>query len=362
MRSSYQLLCINFLSCALVACGGGSGETSSSTTIMPTPSTQTLQTNPTADYHQDSVGRLAFNLMNSQRSQCNFGTLNQHAALDLAALSHAKYLVFNGLSDFHTEVLGKPLFTGATPQEQIAHAGYSAQPDALSAQLVTITTSVPSDIDALQFAAWRMSQAEQSVRSLLSAPYHLSGMMLGARDMGVAQVLSNDVLNAPVNRLAFNLFLASASGAGIQQAPDTQVSSYPCAGVTGTQTGLFNESPNPIPNAAGSSNLSAGQPVLIHAPLGQTLTVQDFSMTDPNGLTPVEAALLTQDHPQYNPNNLPANSNAQLASNEAIILPLAPLAANTIYHVVVNGTRKVGSANAVVFKLDFHFTTGAANS
>ncbi|MEY4515704.1 MAG: hypothetical protein RL180_50 [Pseudomonadota bacterium] len=357
----FQLLCVSALSSSLLACGGGgSGGTSGTTTVTPNPMTQTLQTNPTANYAQDSVQRTVFSLINAQRSQCHFGTLNQHVALDLAATNHAKYLVFNGFSTAHDEVAGQPLFTGLTPQAQALSAGYSANPDAFSAQLVTVSDLIPNS-DAAQLAAWKTSQAEQSVRSLLSAPYHLSGMMVGARELGIAQVLSTDVPNAPANRLAFNLFLASATGAGIQQAPDTQVSSYPCAGVTGTQTGLFNENPNPIPNASGSSSLSAGQPVLIHAPVGQVLTISDYVMTNANDVA-VTAALLTHANPQHNPSGFPADANAQLASNEAVILPLAPLTANTTYHVVVNGTRKAGTASPVAFQLDFRFTTGSGNA
>jgi hypothetical protein len=358
---NFQLLYIGALSCSLVACGGGSSGTSGSTTITLNPVTQTLQTNPTANYAQDSVPRAVFSLINAQRGQCHFGTLNQHVSLDLAAENHAKYLVFNGFSTAHDEVAGQPLFTGLTPQAQALSAGYSAHPDAFSAQLVTVTDLIPNNSDAAQFAAWKTSQAEQSVRSLLSAPYHLSGVMVGAREVGIAQVLSTEVANAPANRLAFNLFLASAAGAGIQQAPDTQVSSYPCAGVTGTQTGLFNENPNPIPNAAGSSSLSAGQPVLIHAPMGQVLTLLDYVVTDANDVA-VSTVLLTHANPQHNPSGFPADANAQLASNEAVILPLAPLTANTTYHVVVNGTRKAGTASPVAFQLDFRFTTGSGNA
>lgn len=361
MRYTHTFLWVSGLSLLLSACGGGGGgSTSSSSTVVSTPSTSTpstttLQTTSSSTYAEGSPERTVFSLVNAARGQCNFGLLNQSATLDLASKNHAKYVVFNGIDLVHNEAQDKPFFTGLTSSEQIKNAGYSSPADVLSSELVTILNA-STTIDA-------QTVAKQSVLDLLSAPYHLSGMMFGAREIGIAQVRSADVNAAPTGRLAVNLFLASQKGTGLQQGPDDQISTYPCAGTTGTNTGLFNENPNPIPNINGTTKLSAGQPVLIHAPIGQVLTVSTATLTDANNQA-VTSALLTTSNPQHNPTgiNVPASQLPKVAANEAILLPLTPLAAQTTYTVQVTGTRKKDGAAAVAFNLNFKFTTGVSNN
>jgi uncharacterized protein YkwD len=350
MRHSNPLWWVGSLSVLLSACGGGGGSTAGSPS-QTIPSVSTLQTTTQSNYPPSSVAHTVLSLINNERGQCHFGLLNQSTALDTASSHHAQYVVFNGFALGHEEATEQPFFSGLKSADQVKAAGYTFS--TLNAQLVTIQ-NIASTVD-------QHVEATQAVRSLLSAPYHLSGMMFGARDIGMAQLRSVDVPNAPADRLVFNLFLGSAFGVMPQQGPDDQMSSYPCAGATGTQTGLFNENPNPIPNAASTTSLSAGQPVLIHAPMGQVLTVSAYKITDATGVE-VSSALLTHANPQHNPNHFTADPNAQIAANEVVLLPLIPLAPNTQYHVVVSGTRKNGTAAAVDVQLDFSFTTGSGNA
>lgn len=329
------LLCI--LAATLSACGGGGGGGS---TPAPNPNdTNNLQTTSRANYAIGSSQHAALRMLNDARGLCGFGLLNQNTTLDQAALNHAKYLVGEKFDDGHSEtVTASGFFTGATTADRVRQVGYDR--GLLSAQIVSTTGVAKS-----------AGQAEEAVKSLLSAPYHLSGMMSGAREVGIAHVESSDVGQSPTpNRLAFKMLLATQASQTIQQSAINQITTYPCQGVTGTRTALFDESPNPIP----SRNLKddpIGQPILIHATIGQTLSDLSFSIKNPTNQL-ITAQLLTRSN---DPNRL-------LLSNEAIIMPLAPLAANTTYRVEIAGQRQESGKAAVDFNLNFSFTTGAANT
>lgn len=355
MNTTAQPYVLLALTALLSACGGGGSSSSTSTTtvdpvvkIEETPISGTnsssnstaLQTTSTSNYVVGSAQQQALSLLNHQRGLCGFGLLNQNAALDQATKQHANYLIFNGLEYGHTESdASLPFFSGLTPKNQATAAGYAS--NLLSAQLVTSQEITASP-----------EQAVFAVRGLLSAPYHLSGMVSGARDVGMALVQSADIADAPANRLVFNLFLATKTGTAAQQSANDQVLSYPCQGVTGTRTGLFNESPSPVDDSRDLRTNPVGQPIYLQASIGQTLTVSNFSIQDPTG-NAVTAQLTTKD----------TDRHGMLAAHQAFILPLAPLAANTTYHVHVEGLRsKSGSSTPTPYTVDFSFTTGTANS
>lgn len=350
----------------LSACGGGGSSSNSQPTetidtggtTTTTTTTSSVQTTVSKAYVAGTLQRQVQDVVNNERARCGFGVLNQHDLLDQAATNHAKYLAFLSESG-HTEVAGKAmlngqdLFTGLTTQDRVKKVGYSAR--LLSGQVVTAQPAQNS-----------VSESTRAVRALLSAPYHLIGMMSGAREMGVSQMNSVAVnpQSAHPDFLVFKLLLGSQSSA---QGSSNQVLSYPCDGTAETLTGLFSESPNPIPNGSidpiAQYQLSAGQPILIQAPVNQILTISQYQLQKPNGDL-VDVGLLTEANPQWDPNNQFADDpTAKISINQAVVLPLAPLSANTTYRVIVEGTRKAQDQNAqaVSFKLDFHFTTGAEN-
>lgn len=335
--TSTRTLIIGLTATLLSACGGGGGGGSSGT---PTPpAADNLQTTSTANYAAGSSEHAALRVLNNARGACGFGLLNQSTKLDQAALNHAKYLVGEKFTDGHSEtVSSSSLFTGTTTAERVTATGYALS--FLSAQIVTSTGVAKST-----------AQAEDAVKALLSAPYHLSGMVSGAREVGLAHVESKDVgkIESP-NKLVFKMLLATPTGQIVQQSAADRITTYPCQGTTGTRTGLFNESPNPIPSRDLRVN-PIGQPILIHATLGQTLSNLSFSVKDPTNQL-IDAQLLTSSN---DPNKL-------LLGNEAIIMPLAPLSANTTYRVDIAGKRQEAGKAAVDFSLNFSFRTGAANT
>lgn len=313
----YKLVTLALCSGLLLAgCGGGGGGGSTSVssggssggggtgggTGGGSSNLDTRQTTFSNSYAAGSVERLALDVLNAERGFCGFGVLQPNAKLDTASKNHAAYLVTNNKTG-HDEIAGLAGFTGIDAAAQTKAAGYTFK-SALVAQVVTSTG-----------VAFSTEQGVAAVRSLLSAPYHLTGMMSGAREVGLGRA-------AMADRLAFNLFLASAST--LQAAPSNTVLTYPCQGSSNTLTGLFNETPNPIPNAAGSSSLSAGQPILIQVGAGQLLTIDSAVLSENVSGAVVSTGLLTEAKPQHDPSNLFADDpTAKFAVNQAVILPLA---------------------------------------
>lgn len=87
--------------------------------------------------------------LNNIRSNAGLIKLKEHSALDLAATSHAKYLIQNQ-NNGHYEIEGKYSFTGKTPSGRVIRAGY---PSADVMENVSVnTTDYIVSIDTL-FAA-----------------------------------------------------------------------------------------------------------------------------------------------------------------------------------------------------------------
>jgi hypothetical protein len=349
MNTTAQPYVLFALTVLLSACGGGS---SSSTSTAETPvvavdnsgstgnttssSSAALQTTSTSNYVVGSTQQQALSLLNNQRGLCGFGLLNQNTQLDLATKNHATYLLTNNLNDGHFELNSTAVqFTGKNATTRAIVAGYNrTNRDFLAEQLVTIP-------DALVLP----EHPNYMVRSLLSAPYHLVNMVSGARDVGMALLDSTQVTPAIQIATVFNLLLGVQSGAAQQEGAADQILTYPCQGVTDTLTGLFNESPSPVEDSRDLRTDPVGQPIYIQAKLGQTLTVSAFSLKDPSGGA-VLAQLTTS----------ATDRHGLLKANQAFILPLAPLAAQTIYQVHVQGLR-----NSTPYTVDFSFKTGVAN-
>jgi uncharacterized protein YkwD len=343
INQPYQrMVLIATITTLVSACGGGSGSGAGSTS--PTPDIDNLQTTVTENYPSTSNQQRALDTLNRVRKQCGFGLLNQNDKLDQAALRHAQYLVAEQTSD-HQELNDKsPFFTAKDTVDRVKATGYSA--NALSAQIVTSTGAV-SNLD----------HAADAVLTLLSAPYHLIGMMSGAREVGIAQVESKDVgqsVDATNNHVAFKMLLATPTPQSPQQQASNQIITYPCEGVTNAKTALFNETPNPI---AGRDldQQPIGQPILVKATTGQTISVaraEIARVSTPTTLVPVQILTKTND----------PNAALQLVkSNEAIVMPLMCLDANTAYHVKLEGQRQVSSGAApVAFEINFNFTTGVS--
>lgn len=324
---------------ALSACGGGSSENAVVTvsTVTPTtPGTVAIVTSvtPPAGYNAEQLA--AYTAFNTARGSCGFGYLQQNKSLDASSAKHAGWMIINAKYT-HYETLATPGFSGVTPNERMLAAGYSG--GTMSNEVIAATYSSNS-------AGYGSIGATQ----LLSAPYHLAGIMGGNREMGVAVVSGGPIgsgadIIAP-GTVATTYFVAdmASSSLKMQQAQSAgSVLSYPCAGTTGTAWKLEGEIPNPV----GTRDLFAnpiGQPIYVQSSPGSALIISSVTVTGPGG----SVALL--------PTLTAANdANADLkGSNQAIIMPNLPLSPNTSYAVSIAGTTA-----GVAFTKSFTFSTGS---
>lgn len=317
-------------------------STSTTTTTSTTTSTSTtlpsevVTTAQTSTYAAASEAATAFALLNSERQACGFGTLAQNSKLDSAATSFSTYLLANNYAG-HYEDAGKPGYTGNSPLDRATSAGYNA---AFIADLNTEITGV-SDITG---------KGVFSIRSLLSAPYHLTDFIAPYREIGIS-ILSSDTVGSTATygkRSIEQYDLATATGATNQVPSGDAVLSYPCDGVLGTFFELVNESPSPVPGRDLMAN-PLGQPVALEVREGQTITIASAKMNvgDANGAA---VALRTPMTSSNDPNNV-------LKANQALVIPDVALQKSTAYYVAITGTN-----DGVNFTKTFTFTTGTGTA
>jgi uncharacterized protein YkwD len=276
----------------------------------------------------------AFNLLNSERERCGFGTLTQNAALDKAAKAHADWQNLNDIFS-HLETAGTPGFTGIGASDQIAAAGYAN----LGAAGVPFTS--------VSYVTNKLGLGVKSVRGLLNAPYHMRDMLEGYREIGVAARTSGDV-STSFNTAVFQLDLAYTSTAGKMLQSSSDVLTYPCDGTTGTDRQLTGEVPNPTANldGTGGRNLATsplGGSVFVQLRYGNTLAITSATMTQvSNGAAVILRTPVTS-----------SNSGNAFLSHQGYVAADAPLLANTSYQVTIDGTN-----NGTAFSRSFTFTTG----
>lgn len=328
----------------LTACGGGSGGSATSENT-PTASQPVSQPSvaiitaapPTPTYAVGSEELAAFDQINLSRSKCGFGTLRQNQAIDMAVLNHVTWESENSTFS-HYETPNTTGFTGADPGARLNYAGYK-------------WTSFGEVMSGLPVAL-KAGFGLHGMRLLLAAPYHLMGLMQGSREIGISVKTSGPTgsgTDIPYPSAASATWLVADMGSNVATFPfqvqsTTDVLTYPCQGITNTVTKLENESPNPITNR-NLSTTPIGQPVFVQVAAGQTLSITTASIVTTIGSNPVLVAkTLTAAN----------DDNHMITGNQAIIIPDAPLAANTEYSVTIQGTN-----NGAMFLKSFTFTTGA---
>jgi uncharacterized protein YkwD len=326
----------------LAACGGGGGggggggflpvPTSPAASPAPAPaSTPAPAPAPAASADAEASTGVAF--LSGERSRCGLGALKRVAALDAAAAAHVKYMLLNN-DRGHGEINGKAGFTGTDPFARVAAQGYSQ-----AVEVYDENTFVNGRTDIAGFG-------EQSIRSLLTAPYHLRGLMSIATDVGMA-IMNSDMAGTTEQygrKLFAQLNLGYTVAGGSQPRVKGTVLTYPCDGTTGTFTQLSEESPSPLP----SRNLKTspvGQPIYVVGDAGKSLSLTSALIQEvATGNTVAVAAILSA----------PTDPAGQLLPNEAIVIPDLPLKTTSSYKVTLQGT-----SNGQAFTKEFSFTTGA---
>lgn len=320
----------------LVACGGGG---SGSTTSTDTQSSIVTVEPPAPTYSSQSEELVAYNTFNKARVSCGFGYLQQNLNLDNAALNHVVWGLKNNIFQ-HPETPGTTAYTGTGPWDRMLAAGYLQGTGSWQWGEVLAT-------DYSIHAGFGLTGAVR----LMGAPYHLAGLMGSNSEIGISVKTggpigsradiefagSSPAVNIVANMAANNTYPAQHQAAAV-------VLTYPCEGVVGTSTALYQESPNPIP----SRNLAThpiGQPIFVQVLKGQILVITSSAIVKTADSSPVPLAVtLTSVN----------DSNAHVLPSQAILIPNAPMAANTQYTVTMKGTN-----NGALFLKNFTFTTGA---
>lgn len=320
---------------ALSGCGGGDNDNDIRSAFgasrSPTPAT-TIASN----YTEGSEERAVFELLNEERIRCGFGTLTQNAQLDTAARGHADYQALNDLFTHVQDQAAFPRgFTGERPIDRVTAAGY------LNAGLVA------DEIVRFTGTDQKAGLGTRGVRDLLSAPYHLRGLMGGYRDVGVSVRSSADV-GSTARRVVVQLNAAYTTSAGPQRVPAGEVRTYPCEGTASVNRQLRSEFPNPIPDRDLAVQ-PLGPVVYVAGREDATLLIRSAAMTEADtGRTVALRPPVTAANDPYR-----FCQEGCFQPHEAYLAADAPLPANTRYRVTVSG-----SSDGAAFSREFMFVTG----
>ena len=347
----------------VAACGGGGGD-SAAAPSTPASGTSTPNSNapstdvapsttlPTATYASSTFQASAFTGLNNYRAAMGVGTLKQDPILDASAQAHALYLSSNlrahTISAFdHNEIAANANYYADTPLARAQKAG-------------TPTTEYIGEViagNASQVTA--AAEGADCIGRLLASVYHLVNLTYGEETVGMGYMPGDSTLQlyACVADFGTSTGVSGSPGPnsnptwGGQQLATNMVVHSPISNETGVRTAMAPEAPNP------ASDVSApGRPIMVrvNAEKGNTLSVAKFTLTDSSGAN-VAARILVPSSAQATSTASTADPNNLLPNGTAVLLPLAPLNANTTYTVTFNGARDGAALPAT----SWTFTTGA---
>jgi hypothetical protein len=310
----------------LSACGGGGGGSSSASAPAPAPAAaQTVTgTLSTPQYAANSAKSAIFTTLNQYRQQCGFPALQENTVLDKATQAHAQY---NGLNNLvtDTETAGNPGYTGATYLDRAVVAGFPAMASGwgVSGDYSTVT----SGFSAQQAGQWEANE-------YLGGVYHVGAVMYPSNIVGIGEYETS--LNS--SGTPFTDSWDSLSLLNTSTQPLSNVTTFPCEGVTGVPYAANNEIPTP-PNVSASG---WGTPVILMRNVTDIIVLQTGTMTDTSGHV-INLNLLDSAN----------DSNHVLQPYQGVAYSSNPLTPNTTYSVAITGT-----INGQPFSSTFSFTTG----
>lgn len=333
-----RLVASAVLLAVLAACGGGGGGTSTPTAAAAITAAEIASASSLPFEVLGAEELAAFNLLNFERERCGFAVMTRDASLDAAAKAHADYQLLNSVVT-HTESSALSGFSGTLPSDRVLAKGYSG------------AGGVTDEIVGLMGTGVQKTGAGVSgIRGLLSAPYHLRGLMGGYRDIGLSVRASTDMTTPPgaTPTVILQIDAAYKSTLGPQLPASTSVNTYPCEGTSGVNRQLSNESPNPVKDRDLSVN-PLGAVVYVAVRQGNVLSITSASMIQmSNGqAVPLRAPVTAATDP-YGP-----CSEGCYKRHEAYVAADVPLVANTAYQMVITGTN-----SGTAFSRSFVFTTG----
>ncbi|WP_250463266.1 CAP domain-containing protein [Caballeronia sp. GAFFF2] len=265
---------------------------------------------------------------NAMRAQLGLPVLKYVSAVGTAALNHAKNMQDTN-SVGHYETAGQPDFTGVSPTDRVAAAGYTTN------SVGEIAAGFPGN----PANPTGFSSSTEAIDGLFDAPFHRAIFLFDTTGVGMGQVPTTDPTKYSTFVGDFVDYVAST--------PDNKLVAYPYAGQTNVKpTWLAIETPNPLAaNHPQLVNTVVGYPVTLTAAGNGAFSNVSFAITDASG-----AAVQCDEMD---------NSNNAEATRLAVCVPIAPLANNTTYKVTATGSlTNTSITTATPFSVSWSFTTG----
>lgn len=321
------------------------------------------------------------NVISLERQGCGLGGLQYDEALAAISNKHAQYnqYVFShasllGVNEHNEDTLTgyehitgarNPFFSGRTFADRIDAAQYSNQ-SYTAAENIARKTYFATDGMILD----PVTSSVHMARTLLAAPYHLKQLVNPVMTKTGSALVAHTPYNTnPDTNKGYIFVNTSASPNNTAYTAEKGIFTYPCEGTSGTNTALYNESPNPVKGTGRDLRINPiGQPIYVSMPSAKTIKVSQVKVYDAARQLSVPIDLLDRDRDPY------AGTNYQIAANEAFILPLPDnfktceqgsirqgkecgLHGNTTYQVSFD----VLVDNKDTISKSFHFTTGDVN-
>lgn len=292
---------------ALAACGGGSGGGGGGGSTTSTEPGQASDSAQSLKIASDGL-----NQINARRTQAGMPALERSALVDTAARGHSDYQRLNK-EVTHEQTVGKRGFTGVKLYDRLEKAGYTV-PNASWAYGEVISAIATLDGAVL-------------ADELITAIYHRFAIF----DPSYKQIGAGAATGASNYTYFTTNFAANGSyGPGIGTG---NLAIWPADGQAGVSRNFFSDSETPDPvndESLGEKINEVGYPVSVHADVNSIVRVTSFTIR-PRGGADLRVKLLIRE-----PAGKAVDVNTPISA--ASIIPLAPLAANTIYDVSFSGT------------------------
>lgn len=336
-----NLAAIILLTAFLTACGGGEDSDNSANDVTPKPTALAAssddtstdkpddQTDNVASDNEAQAALIASNTFSLARTSCGLGGLSADTALDNIAIQHAKYIkhVFanstpttfsphyeNKIADI-ANVTGdnNPFFRGVSFTDRLLQAKYGNARYGVTENIAqSVYYSSAGDIIGSDTVAGSMA------KSLLAAPYHLRSLMLpGSSLTGTGMVTYKPFGKDTANNQGYVLVNHASATQATKDNTVAGIFTYPCQGVSGTVTALYNETPSPVKGTGRDLQTDPiGQPIYVSMPSAQTIDISNVKFHDiqRNMDVPIELLDYRQDPHK--------NTIYELPANEAFILPI----------------------------------------
>ena len=283
----------------------------------------------TNDANDENAAAIANNEFNLARSRCGLNSLVADPELAAVAIQHANYIkyvfanatptVFNphyqmDITDIASVTSrNNPYFSGLDVKNRMFNANYP-----------NLNYGITENIAQTRYyhSAGRLISPTTATismaKSLLAAPYHLRSLTApSSQVVGTAMVGYKPYDKEPRNNQGYVLVSNAAATQATKNVTVSGVFTYPCQGVTGTVTGLYNETPDPVQHTG--RNLSTdpiGQPIYINAPQARRIQITNINFYDIDHDIKLPTQILNYQNDPYK------NTEYELPENEAFILPI----------------------------------------